>query len=120
MAEPRPWDRVGGAFSHQVPASGPCTPTVGVSSYICACCGDRYVVVACVGDDGAELSVTLPVLAAVQLSDALIGKLEVIHDGALTKIRHAAPETSTSAAGGAPPLQLVPRTDAPTERETNA
>lgn len=35
-------------------------PTVGVSSYVCDCCGRKHVAIACIGDDGVEVNVTVP------------------------------------------------------------
>lgn len=72
------WHRVVGAFSNVVPAQGKCLPTVGVRTYTCSCCGSSYVTLACVGEDGAEVSVTLPLEQAMDVVDAIANGVAAI------------------------------------------
>lgn len=70
------WQRVSGAFAHAAPASGPCDPTIGTAAHVCSCCGERYILIAAVAEDGAEVNVALPLAQAVDVAENITNSIK--------------------------------------------
>jgi hypothetical protein len=70
------WHRVTGAFANQSPARGACAATVGTLARTCSCCGNQYIVIAAIAEDGAEISVALPLKAALDVAESISTSIE--------------------------------------------
>lgn len=73
------WNRTAGAFAIATPANGADgVATVGTVGHECDCCGKKYLVVAAVTPEGAEISVALPIPAAIEMLSAASEQVRLI------------------------------------------
>lgn len=73
-AAPVQWHRFSGAFANAVlPHGSGNDPTIGIAWYRCDCCGRDYLLVAAIAEDGTEVNVALPALAAADFFECAVG-----------------------------------------------
>lgn len=75
------WQRFAGAFANVSMGSPSDRAVVGVAPDICPCCDERYVVIAAVAPNGAEISVSLPPEIALDVAQRIVDSYQQIGRG---------------------------------------
>lgn len=75
------WLRIPALFANVAPSGAPCAPTLGVAYDKCHCCDAEAVVIACIAENGAEISVSLPFEQAAELGLAIHNIIRKALDG---------------------------------------